>query len=299
MAAMRRVSGLVAALVSVLVLVLAASAGSATSDGLIVFPAMPSGKNVPQLYAVRPSGDGLTQLTSSAVAALDPDFSPNGKRIAFARAGYGIYTMNPDGTGLRRATTNARDAYPTWSPDGRQIAFVRPLGPAWKIFIVAASGGKPRLLHFAPPAGRPSWTQTGLLVPTGGDLLRADPKSGKVLKYFNASIDAIWGLNSVSVSPGVTSLTYVGSRDPVTGDMECGDGPCQRYGLYFENLTAKKKIGKLLVRDAGPAAFAPNGQRLAFVVNGALTLRSIASGTQVAIETPGITPVTSTPLAWR
>ena len=297
MDAMGRVLGLAAAFV--LVLVFAASAGSATSSGLIVFPAMPAGKNVPQLYAVQPSGDGLVQLTSGGVAALDPAFAPNGTRIAFARAGYGIYTLRPDGTGLKRLTTNGRDANPTWSPDGRQIAFVRPLGTAWRVFIVPSTGGKQRLVHFSPPAGRPTWSAKGLLVPTGGDLLRADPKTGKVLKYYNADIDAIWGLNSVAISPGVTNLTYVGSRDPVTGDTECGEGPCQRFGLYFESLTAKKKHGKLIVKDAGPAAFAPNGQRLAFVVNGALTLRSVATGAQTAIATPDITPVTSTPLAWR
>ena len=34
--------------------------------------------------------------------------------------------MNIDGTGLHRLTTNGRDSYPTWSPDGKQVAFVRP-----------------------------------------------------------------------------------------------------------------------------------------------------------------------------
>jgi Tol biopolymer transport system component len=283
----------------VLVLVVGASGGTATSSGLIVFPAMPPGQNVPQLYAIQPSGAGLTQLTKWGTPSLDPSFSPSGARIAFARSGYGIYTMNSDGTGLRRLTTNDRDAYPTWSPNGKQIAFVRPIGQFWRIFVVATTGGKAKQVHFSPPAGRPTWSAKGLLVPTGGDLLRADPKTGKVLKYYDANIDAIWGLNSVTVSPGVTRLTYVGSRDPVTGDMECGDGPCQRFGLYLESLTAKKKIGKLIVKDAGPAAFSPDGQKLAFVVNGAVTLRSVATGVQSQIETPDITPVTSTPVAWR
>jgi hypothetical protein len=281
------------------VLFVAAGGGTARGNSLIVFPASPGEGQAAQLYSILPTGEGLKQITTGANAALDPVFSPGGKRIAFQRFDVGLFTVNPDGSGLRRLTTNGRDAFPTWSPSGNQIAFVRPIGSKWRLYVMSPATRKLRRLGQAPPAGRPSWTKAGLLVPTGGDLVRVDPKNGRVLKYYDASIDAIWGLNSVTISPTISQLTYVGARASDPGDMECGEGACQRFGLFGESLTAKKKRPKLLVKDAGPAVFSPDGRQMAFVAGGSLVLRSATSSRQTSLATPSVTPVTTGPPAWR
>jgi dipeptidyl aminopeptidase/acylaminoacyl peptidase len=282
------------------VVVAALAAAGAAAGETIVFPGNAEGSTVTQLFAVDPSGANLRQLTTGSSPALYPAFSPTGSKVAFTRFGVGIFTINADGTGLRRLTTNGRDSYATWSPDGRTVAFVRPVGPAWKVFLVSARGGKPRQLKRSPAVGRPTWTKLrGLLVPTAADLLRLDPKTGKVLKYFGAELDAIWGLNSVEISPGVSNLTYVGTRDPIPGDQECGDGPCQRYGLYLESLKTKVKKARLIVKDAGSATFSPDGKRLAYVGGGVLNIRTIASGATVTVPVTGATPVQQGPPAWR
>lgn len=252
-----------------------------------------------QLYRIQSSGGGLQQITTGADDALDPVFSPAGKRIAFARLGVGIFTMNPDGTGLRRLTTNGRDSYPAWAPTGGRIAFVRPVGAKWGLFVQSTSGGAPHVLGKAPPSGRPSWTKAGLLVPSGGDLVRIDPKTGRVLKYYNANIDAIWGLNTVALSPDLSKLTYIGARAPDPGDKECGEGPCQRFGLYLESLTAKSKKPRLLVKDVGPATFSPGGDELVYAKDGQLVLRSVASGSAHTLATGTVSPATSAPPAWQ
>jgi hypothetical protein len=288
------------AIVAVTALAAAGASGSATIPSVIVFPGTADGSSVTQLFAVSPTGDNLEQLTRGTSSALSPVFSPAGTRIAFTRFGIGIFTMNPDGSGLRRLTTNSRDAYPTWSPDGKSLAFVRPVGPAWKVFVVASKGGKPRQLKQAPAAGRPNWTkQHGLLIPTAADLLQIDAKTGKVAKYFGADLDAIWGLTSVVVSPSFSALTYVGTREPISGDMECGDGPCQRYGLFLENLKAKVKKARMIVKDAGTATFAPDGKRIAFVHAGKLNIRSVATGATTTVPVVGASPVQQDAPAWR
>jgi hypothetical protein len=296
---MLRVVWVAASVVAALALVTAASARPAGTGGAIVFSANPEGKLVAQLFSVSASGGGLRQLTSGAYPAIDPAFSPNGKRIAFARVGVGIFTIDRDGGGLRRLTKGPRDAYPAWSPDGKQLAFVRPVATAWKVEIVSLGNRKLKQLSKAPPAGRPSWTKAGLLIPSGGDLLRIDTATGRVLKYYDANIDAIWGLNSVSLPPSSSVLTYVGSREPDSGDKECGEGPCQRFGLYLERLTGKNRKPRVLVKDTGPAAFSPDGKNLVYVVSGALFRKPIGSGAATMIPTGAVTLTVSAPPTWR
>lgn len=289
-----------AAFAAAAALVLATSAcGSASTGPAIVFSATPQGSATAQLFGIQPSGAGLKQLTTGAQPAIDPVFSADGKRLAFARTGAGIFTSRSDGTGARRLTTGPRDSYPTWSPDGSELAFVRPVGTQWRLYAVPSGGGAPRQLAQAPPAGRPSWTKAGLLVPSGGDLIEVDSRSGRVLKYYDANIDAIWGLNTVAISPSVSSLTFVGTRAPERGDMECGEGPCQRFGLFLENLTGKHRTPRLIDKVAGPAAFSPDGSQVVFAAAGKLELRSLVSGTTKAIATGNAYPTDTAPPAWR
>jgi TolB protein len=76
----------------------------------------------------------ILNLETKAVTALTgeydnfPLWSPRGDLIMFSRlvdGAYEIYTINPDGTSLKRLTsTHGNDAHMTWSPDGEHIAFV-------------------------------------------------------------------------------------------------------------------------------------------------------------------------------
>ncbi len=277
----------------------AATAGARADGPWIIFSADPVGQSLEQLFRIHPAGDGLQQITTGGYSSIAPAFSPNGKRIAFARLGVGILTMNIDGTGVRRLTTNGRDSFPAWSPDGAHIAFIRPYKTEWRINTMSSSGAAERRLRQAPPSGRPSWTPAGLLIPSGGDLLKIDSTTGHVQKYYDAEIDAIWGLNSVALAPNRSTLTFVGQRGPEPGDKECGEGPCQRFALYKESLLKKIKKPQKVTDDAGPATFSPGGTQLAFVDHNGLELWPLAGGTSTTIPTGAVTPTVSAPPAWQ
>jgi hypothetical protein len=293
---MRRMPSLVRFAAAV-VIALAASAGTA-SAGVIVFSATTPTSQTDQLFRISPSGSGLKRLTTGLNPADAPALSPDGKRIAFERSGVGIFTMNVGGGGFRRLTTSPRDSYPVWSPDGKSVAFVRPVGTVWRVYVAPSSGGHLRGLAQAPPAGRPAWTKAGLLIPSGGDLVKIDSASGRVLKYYGANVDAIWGQDTVALSPGISMLTYVGARTPEPGDKECGEGPCQRFGLFFESLLTKAKKPHLIVKDTGPAVFSPDGKQILFAADGKLQVRTVASGATKAIPTGTAYPTNAAPPAW-
>src|SRR5205823_4131906 len=83
-------------------------------------------------------------------AATDPSFSANGRRIAFARLGSGLFTMNADGSRLRRLTGGADDRFPVYSPDGTEIVFLRPFKGEDHLYVVSANGGGVHRLRAAP-----------------------------------------------------------------------------------------------------------------------------------------------------
>jgi TolB protein len=84
--------------------------------------------------------------------------------------------MNADGSARRRLTRRAGDGDPTWSPDGRRIAYRRDNGTNFDLWIVPAAGGKPAPLLQTPRANEitPDWS------PDGGRIAFESTRSGAI-----------------------------------------------------------------------------------------------------------------------
>jgi Tol biopolymer transport system component len=73
----------------------------------------------------------LTTASLSTLEELDPAWSPDGTRIAFARnpdassptSGFDLHSIRANGSGQIRLTTSGGSQQPAWSPDGTKIAF--------------------------------------------------------------------------------------------------------------------------------------------------------------------------------
>ncbi len=107
-----------------------------------------------------------TQLIASTSWDDTPQFSPDGKSIAFSSGRAGspeIWVSGADGLNVRRLTfLNGYSAgTPRWSPDATRIVFdARPPAAQPSIYVVPASGGQPIRLTNAE-ADVPSWSRDG------------------------------------------------------------------------------------------------------------------------------------------
>ncbi len=105
----------------------------------------------------------VKQLTDTAEAETGASFSPDGKRIAFLRAGK-LYTMMPDGANEKVLVNESQVFDYDWSPDGKHIVYARMDGSfASDLYIVPSNGGGPakNITRHATFNGDVSWSQTG------------------------------------------------------------------------------------------------------------------------------------------
>jgi TolB protein len=121
-----------------------------------------------EIFAVGVDGADLTQLTKNAESDFQPDFSPDGKRIAFvSRRNFapGIYTMKYDGTKQRKVSRGPAVVFqsPSFSPDGERIAFVSDQDGPLNIYAMRADGkGQDRLTDSGvATVGGPDFSPSG------------------------------------------------------------------------------------------------------------------------------------------
>lgn len=104
---------------------------------------------MPNIYVAGVDGSNPKRLTfegnGNGKDNQAPSWSPRGDRIAFqSRVGgtWQIFHMKPDGSGVRQITSAGNNEDPTWSPDGRMLAFVRD----GKLWVMEADGTNARMI---------------------------------------------------------------------------------------------------------------------------------------------------------
>ena len=177
--------------------------------------------------------------------------------VAYVRAG-DIYVSK--GATEKRLTRDGGNSRPRWSPDGRQIAYVKK-GRLW---IMGADGTGGRRLSTRPAAG-PSWSP-----------------DGKWVAF--ASL-------SCSGGPGVYRIPATGGRLDVLFPRDC-----RGEDLPEESAPAAPRTGSLTERLAGDdaVAWSPDGSRIAFrggdcesVYDTCLSVGNVKSGDEETVAAYG------------
>jgi len=120
-----------------------------------------------------PVTDEAINLTQTDESEIDPDWSPDGAKIAFSgvrNSGFEIVTMDPDGqneTILSGDSFEGDDRAPDWSPDSTKVVFMKEsqMGGCcepWEIWAVNRDGsGDTNLTNHPSYDMGPSWSPDG------------------------------------------------------------------------------------------------------------------------------------------
>jgi dipeptidyl aminopeptidase/acylaminoacyl peptidase len=176
------------------------------------------------------------RVTEGAFSASDPQWSPDGRWVAYVAARAGaqessftdisddrntdIYVAPAEGGRARQLTTNpGPDSQPRFSPDGRWVAYTSHPDPAvWAqkidLLVVPAEGGTPRNLTEGQSdsvSGPARWSRDGrdlyvaASVGVYGQLLRVPAAGGEARAVFEKP----GGYSGVDLSPDNTRLAFL------------------------------------------------------------------------------------------
>ncbi|MGZ3774166.1 MAG: translocation protein TolB [Pseudobdellovibrionaceae bacterium] len=168
------------------------SGAAFTPDGKYIYLTISQGSN-PDIYKIGMDGALVNKITNGPNGAMnvEPALSLDGK-LAFSsdRAGRPmIYTANSDGSNVKRITfAGVFNSSPSWSPDGKKIAFAGQSEDHFDIFVMDADGtNMVRLTSAKKPSGKWSNNEDPSFSPDGRFVIYTSDRSGKNQIYISTA----------------------------------------------------------------------------------------------------------------
>jgi Tol biopolymer transport system component len=277
---------IVVAVTGVVAIAGVANAGPASDGGPASFPgkiAYMSTRDGPaDIYSM--DADGMSEFditrdgATSARVDAEPAWSPDGSLVAFERQyaapdyGVALMVIRADGTKLRTLLPPAlrdgiRSSQPSWSPDGRSIAFTSNRDGNFELYAVKASGLGLTQLTFTKNSVanfQPQWSRDGRTIlfarsergPSSvphANLYLLKLESGAVVQITGSPSPRGAGDNSPAWSPDGARIAFTSDR------MGSNDIYVMRSdGSNVERLTTKRS------NDNHPT-WAPDNKTIVFL----------------------------------
>ena len=199
----------------------------------------------------------VSEGTSIAVA-----LSPDHKQVVFDLVGM-LFKMPVSGgqaTPMTDALFDARQ--PTWSPDGKSIAFQSNRDGHWKIWVIGANGENPHPLASDPFDERePSWS------PDGKSIAFTSARNGKFDIWARSVADG--SLRQLSSGPGGNSRA---SWSPDGSQIAYLSDRPKASGIYVSDLQGHEhQVAHLTlvpgptIAPAGVPTWTPDGKEVIYV----------------------------------
>jgi Tol biopolymer transport system component len=247
---------------------------------LVFLSAETTGDSV--LWTIRADGTGARRVTRSHfVDEVEPEWSPDGRKIAYSRSDKchtepgdlcnRIWTVNADGSDARRliprrlpgllANRAVSFQAPTWSPDGRRIAYEQSIWESQRsnLYVMNADGSGRRRLTRLRNARSPAWSPDGASIafthrpgPGNREIFVLTIKTGKLRRLTRTKVDE----SLPQWSPDGRRIVY-----------QRWDDEGSEVFVMDADGSGQRDFSRRPGLDGGPA-WSPGGGLIAFVSDG-------------------------------